>query len=344
MSHEEMEPVLKGSKAVPLVTANIIERDDTPVAMAIALPSPSNPIWFSTSICGLFQDHNARNDCCALNCCGILSLDRTRYLLTKEKPSWVRRILLYIVLPWVSMQLFSSFIYYYIATDENTASTIATIAMVVYILWISFFFHTWRAYRRETREIVIRKIYQSHVGSHGNPQGELQFLQNHTYEIEKAHPCCCGCSCCECLGCGKYPVAYDLVPMPRKEEYSKDICSGFWYTAYRLCGLCQCFGICAIGQEEREANRLVSPQERLIDYVTYQPFDRYNSEIVALRSQRNNSLMAHFKAISSLSSKLLKALGIYLAITLALALLELNISALGKLSVVSKGPWTNEWN
>ena len=46
--------------------------------------------------------------------------------------------------------------------------------------------------------------------------------------------------------------------------------------------------------------------------------------------------MAHFRAISNLSSKLLKALAIYLAITLVFALFDLSGSALGKMSVVCK--------
>lgn len=332
---EETEPVLKSfrsggeegdftvSTAVPLVSANFIERDDGILAVATAFPS-SDRSWFSTSICGLFQDQYSRNDCCALNCCGLLSLDRTRYLLTKEQPTWIRRILLYIVLPWASMQLFNILIFYYSTTNENVAANIAFLAVVIYISWLCFCLFRARAYRRETREIVLRKMFQHRVGSQADAQGELDFIRQHAYETERAHPFCCG----------KYPPVYDAVPMPNYEEYAKDFCSRLWYCGYRMCGLCQCCGLCAIGQEEREVNRLVSPQERSIDYVTFQPHDGYYTEITSLRSQRNPSLMAHFRAISNLSTKLLKALAIYIAINFAFALLDLSVSALGKITVV----------
>jgi len=327
---EETEPVLKSYRnesggddlaaltAVPLVTANFIERD------AVVITRNNTTAKFSTSICGLFQDPYSRSDCCALNCCGLLSVDRTRYLLTKQQPKWMRRILLYIVLPWVTMEIFNLLIYYYSTKDLNAAGSLSSAVLGIYMVWFSYFLYIARAYRRETREIVIRKMYQHHIGSQDDAEGELNFLRLHTYEIERAHPCCRG----------QYPYLYDAVPMPSQEDYSKDFCARLWYCGYRLCGLCQCFGLCAIGQEDREVNRLVSSDELLIDYVTHQLYDSYYPEILTLRTQRNDSLIAHFRAVSNLSIKLLKALAIYLSIALFFAFTDMTASALGKMIVV----------
>jgi hypothetical protein len=100
-------------------------------------------------------------------------------------------------------------------------------------------------------------------------------------------------------------------------------------------GLFQCCGICAIGQEEREVNRMVSAEERLIDYITFQPYDSYYPGIVALRSNGNRSLTDHFKAVSTLSTKLLKALAIFILVDFVFSLMDPTGSALGQLVVVS---------
>ena len=51
---------------------------------------------FTSSICAVFRDPLKRpTDCCAVACCGVLASDRTRYLLTGERPPplWLRTIL-----------------------------------------------------------------------------------------------------------------------------------------------------------------------------------------------------------------------------------------------------------
>lgn len=61
---------------------------------------PFRTSLYQTSICDIFRDPHRRTDCCALACCGVLSSDRTRYLLTGKRPPplWVR-VLAYLIIP-----------------------------------------------------------------------------------------------------------------------------------------------------------------------------------------------------------------------------------------------------
>ena len=114
----------------------------------------------------------------------------------------------------------------------------------------------------------------------------------------------------------------DNVPEDDFCTYLWDYLSGiFW-----CCGgcWCQCFGICALAQEEREVNRLTGNEEPKIDYLTMQPYTEYYPAIVNLRNNQNASPWAHMRALSELSSKMLKNVGGVLILLLIFAMSDVD--------------------
>jgi len=93
-----------------------------------------------------------------------------------------------------------------------------------------------------------------------------------------------------------------------------DLCTSLWNTSKYLCFgcvgcWCQCFGICAIGQEDREMQRLLSKHELQLDYVTFEPYSNYYPRIVALRDEGITSFLKHATGLSKLSLRLVQSLG-----------------------------------
>ena len=69
-----------------------------------------------------------------------------------------------------------------------------------------------------------------------------------------------------------------------------------------------------MAQEEREVNRLTGNEAQKIDYLTFQPYTEYYPSIQTLQEAQDNSPLKHVRAISSLSSKLLKNMAAVLLI------------------------------
>lgn len=71
----------------------------------------------------------------------------------------------------------------------------------------------------------------------------------------------------------------------------------------------QCFSICALAQEAREARLLLPPKDQRVDYITHQPFAVYFKNIYTLRTNWKNykgsGWSAHFGALSTLSRYIL---------------------------------------
>jgi hypothetical protein len=65
---------------------------------------------FSTSICDIFKNPNSSTDCCAVACCGVLSSDRNRYLMTGKRPPalWIR-VLIFFIIPTLFIAAMSYF-------------------------------------------------------------------------------------------------------------------------------------------------------------------------------------------------------------------------------------------
>eukprot|EP00550_Attheya_septentrionalis_P012888 CAMPEP_0198303146 /NCGR_PEP_ID=MMETSP1449-20131203/56735_1 /TAXON_ID=420275 /ORGANISM="Attheya septentrionalis, Strain CCMP2084" /LENGTH=579 /DNA_ID=CAMNT_0044005631 /DNA_START=292 /DNA_END=2029 /DNA_ORIENTATION=- len=104
-----------------------------------------------------------------------------------------------------------------------------------------------------------------------------------------------------------------------------DLCTCIWKALSAMCCgyccgcWCQCCGMCATGQEEREINRLVPKQERMMDYVTFEPYSEYFPKILELRKKSVQAFWDHCNALSQLSIQLIKSLGVVFLVLLLIA-------------------------
>jgi len=114
----------------------------------------------------------------------------------------------------------------------------------------------------------------------------------------------------------------------------QDMCTRAWSCLSRPCLPCLPFGgaegsrgchpqwcgLCALAQEGREANLTLPRHLRMVDYVTMEPFLMYYPRIAELRKGAAGSLSDHLRALSGLSTLLLRALLAVLAALLGLSL------------------------
>ena len=99
-----------------------------------------------------------------------------------------------------------------------------------------------------------------------------------------------------------------------------DLCTVLWSIASAMfcrvcCGCwCECCGMCATAQEEREIELLV-PTHKLqkMDYVTFQSFSSYLPALDDIRRTRDGKLRSHWRAMSDLATILMKWVGLVLA-------------------------------
>jgi hypothetical protein len=66
--------------------------------------------------------------------------------------------------------------------------------------------------------------------------------------------------------------------------------------------------MCAIGQEDRELQKLFPMENFQIDYITFQPFRDYQLKLEDLRQNEVKSLWKHMKTLSQLSAQLVQVL------------------------------------
>ena len=175
---------------------------------------------------------------------------------------------------------------------------------------------------RNTRKEIMKRLYEERAGGEEQvtPAQVQSFLRGHSLEITRAH------SCCSCL----YPT--DDVPDGTdadlaEEEPAHDFCTRLWAclsgSFWGCCGCwCQCCGLCAVAQEEREVDRLVP--DHAIDYLTFQPYADYHPQIQQLVEQRERSPLKHLRAVSQLSSKLLTNVAFVLLVLFLFAMVRVN--------------------
>jgi len=112
------------------------------------------------------------------------------------------------------------------------------------------------------------------------------------------------------------------------EQPEADVCTRLWDCLSRTfwcCGCwCQCCGICAVAQEEREVNRLTGNEQQKIDYITFQPYSEYYPSIQNLVEHKIRSPWKHIQSISILSSKLLKNVVAVLVVLLVYSLAKID--------------------
>jgi hypothetical protein len=127
--------------------------------------------------------------------------------------------------------------------------------------------------------------------------------------------------------CGCYPV--DKVEESVEQE-PDCVNLGFRTLSKLCCGWCcrlwvQCFSICALAQEAREARLLLPPKDQRVDYLTHQPFEEYYKDVYFLRQKwkssndKRYSWKSHFAALSKLSRYILAT---FISVTLIIIVTE----------------------
>jgi hypothetical protein len=299
---------------------------------------------FFSSIClGLFEHHaESHSDCCALACCGMFLADRNRYLLTQQLPPplW-QRVALYLIVPLCMLLV----IYVVIspttmpqATKESIQSARTLLSVTVLILLTWLYYCQAVSKRREVRLMIQQRSRYQQQQQQGSGEGRMMMTPPPSLLDSndlRGHPKCCCCGC--------YPLDDDRLALnsinnnSNKPRGQRDVCHVLWNLLANLCCgwccncWCQCFGMCALAQEDRQLQQLLlrgaSPTTSATinnhhastsssssssiysfqrDYITMQPFSEYYPRILRLRQQSYYSLWEHGKALSLLSSHLLK--------------------------------------
>ena len=329
-------------------TATVISMPEEPPAPSgSSIPSRSLRKYrggFSTSICDIFRDPHRRTDCCAVACCGVLSSDRSRYLLTGERPRplWVR-VLTYLIIPALFIAAMNYFAVEIPVEDGNggedsgekgddeqqqTQKVAPPELFWALIFYISVIVTCGFMRNRENRKMIMMKLYEERARERGEEVDLVRlnmYLSRHNLDTTRAHRCC---SCCYAHDHEFYDETAGMMQrddLGENEERDEDFCTRLWDCLSTTFWCCQCWcqfcGICAIAQEEREVNRLTGNDEPKLDYLTFQPYQEYYPAIQILRENQSKSVMGHLRAISELSSKLLKNVA---AVVVILALFALS--------------------
>jgi hypothetical protein len=195
---------------------------------------------FSTSICHIFRDPTRRTDCCAIACCGVLSSDRNRYLLSGELPPplW-KRLLMYLIIP----ALFITSLNYFAVEvtipssygnndqqqqggDNGDTTTIKVAPLplrLAFYAYLIFLGVRGRIEKRKTRSEIMSKLYRERASARGeevDPSEMARYLHQHRLDVVRAHS---SYSCC---------YARD-VPLDDNNAFEdgaveEDFCSRFW--------------------------------------------------------------------------------------------------------------------
>lgn len=186
-----------------------------------------------------------------------------------------------------------------------------------------------------TRKEILAKLYEERARARGeevNPADLNLFLSRQNLDTIRAH--------CLCAFCYRHDHDFydDTTRMIHRDgdgpeedddvEPEEDFCTRLWgclSSTFWCCGCWfQCFGCCALAQEEREVNRLTRHEEHKIDYLTFQPYVEYYPSYQTLKENRNRSPWKHMRAISDLSAKLLKNVAAVLVVLLIFALSDID--------------------
>jgi len=149
-------------------------------------------------------------------------------------------------------------------------------------------------------------------------------------------------SSCAHIFFGCYPVDPPLPPIKGDEARQRryDDCSQRLFSVFSsfCCGclpFCscwlQCFGICALAQEAREAKNLISVKDQRIDYITHQPWEEYEAQLAQLRLHQTSEgrqqtswtslFMEQFRAMSK-CGRAIWAMFFFLFIFVTMAMLQ----------------------
>lgn len=256
---------------------------------------------FGSSLCGMFGAKKAsKSDACALACCGVWLWERNQYLLERKSPKPLKERPLIVAMTLVG----SAGAVVWAVDPENVMVQVAVLFVIFGFLWKMFEFqHTRAFFRRNLALDVYRKEHPQDENITLADPGLNSFLRRHRNEIYGAHAIC-ACS------------RVDVRPSPHQHQNeTQDFCSKLWqFLAACCCGTCclcwcQCCGMCAIAQEHRHLKMVLPPAPELweLDYITMQPWSDYFPKIRDLRVSGEMGLLAHMRALSLLSTRLLQS-------------------------------------
>ena len=211
-----------------------------------------------------------------------------------------------------------------ILDDQEIAYNIRVLLCIFFFVVLGIF---GRRRRMKTRFAVLKARGQDDNVYYGLNRIKLQKAEVKMNREDK-YDGACGHNLCGC-----YPV--DKVPGENEEdeELPDFMNGGFAKISDAFCGrFCkmwvQCFSICALAQEAREARLLLPPKDQQVDYITHQPFAEYFRNVHMLRRRwksygvpenENHSWRSHINALSKLSRYILV---LFISVTVAIILME----------------------
>jgi len=271
---------------------------------------------WSTSINAVFDDPSRHSNCCALLCCGVLLSDRTAYLLGDDstRMSWINIVLPLMFL--VAIGYLTSQIQTTDATNDDgeqqqqqqqeiDPSITLSICIFVFIIYTCFAcFRGARKRAQARKNMVLYKKEQQQQQQQGDDavtNYHVDFDWNRETRLFGNPTGCCGCY-------KNDDTLQELYPSSKPKDLSAWIfqtitdvfcCGKYW---------CQCCGMCAIGQEDRELQRIYKEENLLekfqMDYITYQKYSEYYPAIQAVQNARLEDFKSHFQALSTLSKRI----------------------------------------
>lgn len=242
---------------------------------------------WSRSINTMFVNRRAaRDDCCAISCCGVLLADRNAHLLSGTVVNWKLRRLLYF---WLPLGMFAVLAGLASLTDPGdpeagippTANPLLGAAVLAVPLVGILLLCRTTSQRRQQREEILRKLYQH---QHGGAEPPLEWTFGSMRDTGNASGCCC---------CYHNDAIYTLVAEGDNDEsvlddaeeelLPPDFCTCLWKTFSAVCcgvfcqSWLQCCGMCGIAQESYEIQQggLVEGNTKKLlqmDFITFQPY------------------------------------------------------------------------
>lgn len=271
---------------------------------------------FSSSLCSLFSNPSRNHaDCCSLACCGLLQSDLNQYRIAQTPPPpWWKRLAINLGIPLLTLVVL------------NTTNGLAPLyGMLVFSAVIILLCLRGWYYRYQERRDVMKFMY-----SHRRQENEEEFSSVEDYLQQN--------QCNNILStavCGCVPADDDSTAAPQPN--ATDFCTVLWNVASSLCCgalcrcWCQCCGMCAIGQQDREIQQLLllldqqqDDNDMQVDYITFQPVQEYSFQLQQLRTLQVTSFWKHATKMSQLSYKLLYMLASSLVVLAVLALFQVH--------------------
>ena len=296
---------------------------------------------FSTGICDLFIDPRHRTDCCAVAFCGVLVHDRNRHAAAYQQPPppWWRRILVHIVIPMVGIMIVRDclhrmqqlewnatcraafpndgsgpFLNVWNATHNSTSllsddesDSMEHLAKSMWgfgaatLLWVMVLLVRAARHRLQFRKFLLETLK---TGPRSSVQSNFQYKPT-----DKQHRAASGI-----VGWYSIAAAERRALSHAQRSSSADLCSClFGCLAHLFCSWgcncwCQCCGMCAAAQEEREIlarhDDDSSKNMSKMDYITFQPFTEYGEGMDDLRASNDRTWRSHFAAQSRLAKYL----------------------------------------